>query len=1054
VELHNKLSDLFIDVPVRPTLRNSRSSRQDDYEAYSRFTRVIARHGVVDNRSDPTEYEVMYGGPLQSFGRTREMGFVGAAAYFLDEEVQRESSNVVLEGSPGQGKSTVAQFICQVHRLRVLQRPELAALSPPFRGSAVRLPFRVDLPDFASWIDNRWPFSPTGSMPADAQPSLESFLAALVRHLSGGFRFEVADIHAAAKLTPLLVVLDGLDEVADIATRGRIVAEVTDAASRLRSTGGRLQLLVTTRPSAFANSPGFPTTDFQYMHLSSVTKPQITEYSQKWGAAKLLTLREQTDLEQILLEKLEQPHLRDLARNPMQLAILLTLINTLGPALPDRRTELYDEYIDILFARETEKNRAVRAHRSLLIDIHRYLAWRLHSSAEVESAKGRMSEADLRTELTAYLESEGHPTTVVDELFVGVLERVCALVQRVEGTYEFEVQPLREYFCARYLYDTAQYSPVGKRRPGTLPDRFDGIARNAYWLNVTRFFAGCFSRGELPSLVDSLEELSSDPELRLTDQPRTLATMLLSDWVFAQAPKTSARAVSLLTRDLPARHTLAYGPPARVDAGDIAPECGGRPLAELAWALLETEWSLDRYYGLIGTIVAGFSREHLANLWQERHVLPGQGADCRGIRVAYDLGVLDVIDTQVLDRSVMPGVHKRGELLPMVASAGRIDVVRSSPDGTKVLLSTILDLDVGPRYFEGTCDPIGELGVLLRALSWPNAPSTSGDIALHRAWASSFAFRVLGEERGEPTNEDEQLASSISDLIRDAAERPVREWRKSLAPWSSVIEGGAALTSQERRCWPMLAALAAGVRTLDRVPRRPDLFDKDAPLVERARYARLRAGNAKWWRQMLDAAPNERSLYFALSILLSYASLSTVASVTRSVQLAFQDYAGWARSLAREVARNRRVSEMPRDGVRRFLKVDFANLEAPLARVLAERMTADARRVMTERHLLADTSADSTELRFEFAVSKAPTGSAWRAALPLARELAGQRPFSFQGHLLPRERMPQDCTREVIDKAHLYTLELVQRAEASARARYRARPVGRVAAREGWFESQ
>jgi hypothetical protein len=31
-------------------------------------------------------------------------------------------------------------------------------------------------------------------------------------------------------------------------------------------------------------------------------------------------------------------------------------------------------------------------------------------------------------------------------------ERVCALVSRVQGTFEFEVQPLREYFCAKYLY--------------------------------------------------------------------------------------------------------------------------------------------------------------------------------------------------------------------------------------------------------------------------------------------------------------------------------------------------------------------------------------------------------------------------------------------------------------------------------------------------------------------------------------------------------------------------------------------------------------------------
>ncbi len=71
-------------------------------------------------------------------------------------------------------------------------------------------------------------------------------------------------------------------------------------------------------------------------------------------------------------------------------------------------------------------------------------------------------------------------------------ERVCALVSRVQGTYEFEVQPLREYFCAKYLYNTSPYSPVGSEKTGTKPERFDAIARNFYWHNVVRFFCRLF----------------------------------------------------------------------------------------------------------------------------------------------------------------------------------------------------------------------------------------------------------------------------------------------------------------------------------------------------------------------------------------------------------------------------------------------------------------------------------------------------------------------------------------------------------------------------------
>ena len=94
---------------------------------------------------------------------------------------------------------------------------------------------------------------------------------------------------------------------------------------------------------------------------------------------------------------------------------------------------------------------------------------------------------------------------------VVMVERVVAIVSRVQGTYEFDVQTLREYFAARHLYQTAPYSPAtGGERRGTISDRWRALSRNYYWLNVARFYAGCYSEGELPSLIDDLRDLSDD----------------------------------------------------------------------------------------------------------------------------------------------------------------------------------------------------------------------------------------------------------------------------------------------------------------------------------------------------------------------------------------------------------------------------------------------------------------------------------------------------------------------------------------------------------------
>jgi hypothetical protein len=53
--------------------------------------------------------------------------------------------------------------------------------------------------------------------------------------------------------------------------------------------------------------------------FESVTRPLIEEYTDKWLRARKLYDREAGEVRKILREKLSQPHLRDLARNTMQI---------------------------------------------------------------------------------------------------------------------------------------------------------------------------------------------------------------------------------------------------------------------------------------------------------------------------------------------------------------------------------------------------------------------------------------------------------------------------------------------------------------------------------------------------------------------------------------------------------------------------------------------------------------------------------------------------------------------------------------------------------------
>ena len=76
---------------------------------------------------------------------------------------------------------------------------------------------------------------------------MEALLAYQVRNNSGGIEFTVVDLHAVARISAVLIVLDGFDEVADVEKRNLVVETNPEAASETRDqlrvpTGDRHEL--------------------------------------------------------------------------------------------------------------------------------------------------------------------------------------------------------------------------------------------------------------------------------------------------------------------------------------------------------------------------------------------------------------------------------------------------------------------------------------------------------------------------------------------------------------------------------------------------------------------------------------------------------------------------------------------------------------------------------------------------------------------------------------------------------------------------------------------
>jgi len=630
-DLRGSLLNVFIDVPAMAQRRFVRGNEV--------MTPVDGRILVLAQRGARNADELA----------GRENAY-GAGSLLLDPWVQEQGVKLVVEGAPGQGKSTLVQYVCQAHRIRLLGKDaDLAQLPREHREAGTRVPIRVELRELAQWLEGVDPFGDGDDVPPTSQRTLEGFLAAQIRSTSGGAGFEVSDLQAVASVSPILLALDGLDEVVDVGDRSQIIEEISRAVNRLESIAESLQVVVTSRPASFTTTGrlGLP---FEYLTLTSISRELIGVYRDRWLDARDLDAAERRELSTTLDEKLDQPHFRDLCRNPMQLAIVLSLLHRKGPALPEQRTDLYRSYMEYFLDREAAKSRAVRDHRELLLSLHGFIACILHIEAERSPRQaGRISRADLVRTAEEFVASRGHERDLFKDLFGGVFDRFGALVSRVQGTFEFEVQTLREFFAGIYLYETAPYSPIGRERMGTRPERLDAMLPHRFWLNVARFYAGSYSIGELESLAGRLQALAEDDDLRWTALPRTVTAQLLADWALAQDPRAQRRAIEVLLQGLPQRHVVSGqhgdGPYFLERPASLPAKSGGSELVDALFdAAASARCHPTRLSAIAGALSANASRAKLAERWLSPAPAPALGLESQWWKLGEQLGVFRSMD--------------------------------------------------------------------------------------------------------------------------------------------------------------------------------------------------------------------------------------------------------------------------------------------------------------------------------------------------------------------------------------------------------------------------
>ena len=794
----------------------------------------------------------------------------GAAKYLLST---RQPFTLV-RGEPGQGKSTLGQYLCQIHRAAFLKKQETGLTDLPPRATP-RVPLRIDLRDYAAWLDGGDPLEEHLDSRRRAprrKASLEEFVAYLLRARSGGLDADVTTVNDITQRLPVLVIFDGLDEVARAETRTVVVRHINEFSARLPHGVVAPQVIVTTRPNAAALAEPSPDT-YETIALSHLRPELRTTYLRRWAAARSVAGRDRRELERVFHQRSAEPHIAQLANNPMQLTILLYLLHKRGNSVPAGRTELYTSYMETFLDREAEKSPPVEEHRRDLEEVTAFLGWRLQSEAERLGEDGRIALKELRRAIMNYLFDADKNQGLVDALFTAVTDRVWALTSKLQGTFEFDVQPLREYFAARFLYEYA----------GAEQRDFDSslvlrhLVRRPYWMNVARFYAGFARANELAGLVEALEEEKASGQQPM--QVLVAAWTLLADGVFSGRPRSQQRASELFLDDLSVcllSTQIRY----HHDLPTLPADRGGRELAmELLAAVDQDPTSAlagDRIL-VAARLLAGTGE---FEAWWQARLRTAAGSPAE--RTWLALGAACQAGPYPTPDDVPPLV-----LSDLRSAADAVEAGLKPPQGSAVeggMVRAVLAGHCGDILPVGTSYPADLLRVLAPQHFLRKAASKS----------SEFPFRVAGIHMDPPLSRTQQQAAWQRLIRRDhrlkdlqQAIKGNRGEQRTTSLWANSAQAIGAIFGP---CWlaAETAVIGAAAPT-DVFVTGGDIGADSQPLGPHINYSRLLQEirrfrlDLSWWSEQYKQHPDVLSRATWALALVTVADPSVVTALASSL---------------------------------------------------------------------------------------------------------------------------------------------------------------------------
>jgi len=461
---------------------------------------------------------------------------------------ERFPTGYVLLGGPGSGKSTVGQFLAQIHRSALLEKRKQHLLGPQTRQiiqetrelcnneglpwpTTPRYPFRVELNRFAKAL---------ASKESDRVESLECYLLNLLKREHSMTNDDLLEWLA---IYPWLLILDGLDEVPSTSNRDVLVKAVNDFIAEARQVEADIFVVATSRQQGYGGE--FASEFVAFRHILPLSKVRALRYVERFANARfgLADPTRARDVVDKLRESAKRQLTAQLISSPLQVTFMVTVVAARGDPGEDR-WQLIDSYYRTIYDRERQKAvppyDAVLSKQQPTIDrLHHDIGFWLQYRGEMaEGPSVSLPINQFERLVDTYLHEIGREGSEKDQMVRLITDaarhRLVFLTSRVAGELSFEVRSLQEYMAAECLM-------TGD--PEIVKDRLKAIAPAPYWRNVFLFAASkCFVDARSRHLQDTIrlicEDLntSNDALLDITKAGSELAIDVLQSGAVAENP--------------------------------------------------------------------------------------------------------------------------------------------------------------------------------------------------------------------------------------------------------------------------------------------------------------------------------------------------------------------------------------------------------------------------------------------------------------------------------------------------------------------------------------